>query len=107
MIRIAAAYPRQEGKFFNINYYVDTHLPMVWQKFSPFGLSKIEVDRGLERPGGGESPFFAIGYLYFDNLANFQQCYAAEGLEVVGNIPIYTDVKPMIQVGEMKDILNP
>jgi len=73
---------------------------MVWQKFSPFGLKKIEIDRGLEKPGGGESPFFAIGYLYFDTLANFQKCYVTMGPGVVGNIPTYSDVTPMIQVGE-------
>ena len=101
MIRIAAAYPRQKGKRFDIEYYISIHLPMVWKVFSPFGLKKIEVDRGVEKPGGGTSPFFAIGYLYFDTLNNFQECYAAKGSEVVGNIPVYTDVIPMIQVGEV------
>src|ERR1700733_14604403 len=101
MIRIAAAYPREPGKKFDLDYYINTHLPMVWQKFAPFGLKKIEVDRGVEKPGGGGSPFFAIGYLYFDFLADFQKCYAAVGAEVVGNIPVYTDVVPMIQVGEI------
>jgi uncharacterized protein (TIGR02118 family) len=104
MIRIAAAYPREEGKKFDMHYYIHQHLPMVWQKFSPYGLKKIEVDQGLERPGGGASPFFAIGYLYFDTLAHFQECYAAVGAEVVGNIPVYTDVKPLIQVGEITGI---
>ena len=103
MIRIAAAYPRQAGKKFNLDYYIHTHLPMVWQQFSPFGLRKIEVDRGIEKPGAGESPFFAIGYLYFDNLSDFQKCYAAVGATVIANIPIYTDVTPMIQVGEVLD----
>jgi uncharacterized protein (TIGR02118 family) len=101
MIRIAAAYPRQEGKKFDMDYYIHTHLPMVQKKFAPFGLKKIEVDKGVEKPGGGASPFFAIGYLYFDTLADFQECYASVGPEVVGNIHIYTDVIPMIQVGEV------
>jgi len=104
MIRIAAAYPRQAGKNFDMEYYLHTHLPMVWQKFSPYGLKKIEVDRGVEKPGGGSSPFFAIGYLYFDSLADFQECYAKAGQDVVGNIHIYTDTVPMIQVGQMEKI---
>ena len=104
MIRIAAAYVRQPGKKFDMDYYVHTHLPMVREKFGPFGLRKIEVDRGVESPGGGESPFFAIGYLYFDTLADFRKCYAAVGAEVVGNIPLYTDVKPLIQIGEVTQV---
>jgi uncharacterized protein (TIGR02118 family) len=101
MIRIAAVYPRQKGKKFDMDYYIHTHLPVVWQKFSPWGLKKIEVDHGVEKPGGGGSAFFAIGYLYFDSLADFQKCYAAAGAEVVANISVYTDVTPMIQVGEV------
>lgn len=105
MIRIAATYPRQEGKKFNMDYYIQVHLPMVREKFSPFGLKRIEVDKGVEKPGGGSSPFFAIGYLYFDSLADFQKCYAAVGSEVVGNIHLYTDVRPLIQVGEVMTVL--
>ena len=105
MIRIAAVYPRVEGKKFDIDYYIQHHLPVVRQKFTPFGLKKIEVDRGVQKPGGGVSPFFAIGYLYFDTLESFQKCYAAVGKEVVDNIPVYTDVKPMIQVGELEQLI--
>ncbi len=101
MIRIAAAYPRQTGKKFDIDYYIKTHLPMVRQKFGPFGLKKIEVDKGVESPGGGVSPFFVIGYLYFDTLANFQKGFSAVGKEIMADISIYTDVVPVIQIGEV------
>ena len=105
MIRIAATYPRQEGKRFDQDYYLRVHLPMVWQKFSPYGLKKIEVDCGVERPGGNASPFFAIGYLYFDTLDDFRKCYNAVGADVVGKIPVYTDVVPLTQVGEINEII--
>ena len=101
MIRIAAAYPRQAGKRFDLEYYINTHLPAVQEKFGPYGLQKIEVDQGIAGPGGGESPFFAIGYLYFDTLEDFQNAYAAAGADVIKDIAIYTDVVPMIQVGEV------
>ncbi|MCR4338000.1 MAG: EthD family reductase [Candidatus Omnitrophica bacterium] len=104
MIRIAAAYPRNPEKKFDMDYYIHTHLPMVYHKFRPFGLQKIEVDQGIEKPGGGSSPFFAIGYLYFDKLKNFQEAYATVGAEVVGNIPAYTNVAPIIQIGEMIEV---
>lgn len=104
MIRIAAAYPRQHGKKFDLNYYMSVHLPIVRTKFGPFGLQKIEVDHGLEKPGGGDSPFFAIGYLYFDSLDNFRKAYASTGLEVIRDISKYTDVIPMIQVAEIREV---
>ena len=104
MIRIAAAYPRQPGKKFNLDYYVNVHLPQVQKKFGPYGLRKIEVDRGIEQPGGGDSPFFAVGYLYFDTLEDFRKAYAAAGQGVISDIKIYTDVVPMIQVGEIAHV---
>ena len=103
MIRIAAAYPRQAGKKFNMDYYLHTHLPLVAKKFGPYGLTKVEVDKGIEKPGGGESPFFAIGYLYFKTLDGFHQAFAQAGTEVISTIPLYTDVEPMIQIGEITE----
>ncbi|MBF0489802.1 MAG: EthD family reductase [Candidatus Omnitrophica bacterium] len=104
MVRIAAVYPRIDGKSFNMDYYTKIHLPVVCQRFAPYGLSKIEVDKPLETPGGAQSPFFAIGYLYFPTLAHFQKAYASVGAEVIADISKYTDVKPMIQVGERVEI---
>jgi len=101
MIRIAAAYPRHAGKKFDLDYYVNTHLPFVSRKFGPYGLKKIEVDKGVGTHTGGESPFFAIGYLYFNTLEDFHKAYAAVGAEVVADHVKYTDVQPMIQVGEV------
>lgn len=101
MIRIAATYPRQKNKKFDIDYYINQHLPLVKKQFAPYGLVKIEVDCGLEKPGGGQSPFFAIGYLYFETLDGFRRGFAAVGKNVMGNIPVYTDVEPVIQIGEV------
>ncbi len=103
MIRIAAVYPFQSGKKFDLDFYLNSHLPMVRKKFGPFGLKKIEVDKGVESLNGGASPFFAIGYLYFDTLENFRQGFKAVGAEIVARIATYTDVTPMIQIGEVKE----
>jgi uncharacterized protein (TIGR02118 family) len=103
VIRIAAIYARLAGTRFDLDYYIHTHLPAVQKKFGPYGLIKFEVDQPLESPGGGQSPFFAIGYLYFPTLAHFQKAYASVGQEVIADIIKYTDVKPMIQVGEVND----
>lgn len=104
MVRIAAVYLRSEGKKFDMDYYINIHLPVVCKKFAPYGLSKIEVDKPLESPGGKPSPFFAIGYLYFPTLKHFQEAYASAGSEVIADIAKYTDVLPMIQVGEIKGV---
>lgn len=102
MVRIAAVYPRAESKRFDMEYYLKVHLPVVCLKFAPYGLSRIEVDTPLESPGGLPSPFFAVGYLYFPSLSHFQRAYQEVGAEVTADWSKYTDVKPMIQVGEVE-----
>jgi len=104
MVRIAAIYPCTGGDRFDMDYYLNIHLPVVCLKFAPYGLSKIEVDKPLESPGGSSSPFYAIGYLYFPSLQHFQQAYAAVGAEVTADWTKYTDVKPLIQVGDVKHV---
>lgn len=84
-----------------MDHYIHVHLPSVQKKFAPYGLMKIEVDQPLESHEGGQSPFFAVGYLYFPSLQHFQKAYASVGKEVVSDIIKYTDVKPKIQVGEV------
>lgn len=103
MIRITAAYPRATGKRFDMDYYVHKHLPFVLKEFGPYGLIKAEADRPLEKPGGGESPFFCVGYLYFRDLAGFQKAFKEAGAKVMAEFPKYTDVMPIIQVGEIVD----
>ena len=63
------------------------------------------MDTPLEKPGGGESPFFAVGYLYFDSLKGFQKAFNSVGSDVTGNIHRYTDVRPVIQVGEVRQVI--
>ena len=101
MIRITAVYPRQEGKRFNLDYYRSQHLPLVFKKLAPYGIIKYEVDIPIEKPGGGESPFFAVGYLYFQKIESFRKFFKEIGNDIVGDIPKYTNVTPMIQVGEI------
>lgn len=104
MFRIAAVYRRKDGSYFDFDYYVSKHLPIVREKFGPYGLMKIEVDNAVQAHDGAPSPFFAIGYLYFPTLQHFQEAYAAVGREVVSDIVKYTDVKPEIQLGETNEV---
>ena len=81
-------------------HYEHTHLPLVRHLFAPYGLVKIEVDKPLESPGGAPSPFYAVGYLYFETWEGFQQAFKEVGPTIIKSISTYTDVKPLIQVGQ-------
>lgn len=101
MIRIAILYPRENEKTFNVEYYVSTHMALVHEKLASRGLKGLQVDKGLAGVARGESPFFAISYLVFENLEDFFAAFEEVGEELLSDIPNYTDVEPLIQISEV------
>lgn len=51
---------------------------------------------------GSAAPYLAIGYLLFDSLEAFQKTIAANGAELMEDIPNYANASPVIQIGEVK-----
>jgi len=47
MYRVMVMYPNQEGATFDHEYYVQTHMNLVEEHFTPFGLIKIEAQRDI------------------------------------------------------------
>ena len=102
MIRVSALYPSEEGKKFDVKYYVKTHMPLVHEQFGELGLVRTEVDEGVSGAAPGEAPPFAcIGHLYFNSIADFHKAMEAHGKEVMGDVPNYTDIPPQIQISEI------
>lgn len=104
MTRIVILYPNANQNWFNKDYYLNKHVPLVRKCFEPFGMEKFELDLGIAGMNG-PAPYFAIGYLYFGSIDKFQQGMTAEGAKLMADIPNYTrDV--VVQIGETADIGN-
>ena len=57
MIRLSVMYPREPGKRFDLDYYINHHIAMVHRKLDPLGvLIKTEVDKGMSTEQVGDSP---------------------------------------------------
>ena len=56
MIRVAVLYPNSEGSTFDVEYYKQTHMQLVWQKLGHLGLLRCEVDAGVESGDGHRPP---------------------------------------------------
>ena len=69
MVRISVLYATSEGKKFDHDYYVKTHMKLVRDRLNSFGLVRTEVDKGLAGGAPGASaPYVAIGHVYFLSL---------------------------------------
>src|SRR5947209_17737698 len=102
MIKVSILYPNKEGSRFDLDYYLDQHMPMTIEKLSG-GLRGVTVEHGLT--GGSleaPPPYIAMCHLLFDSVDAFQSAFAPHAEALQGDIPNYTDVTPVIQISEIK-----
>src|SRR5215470_1138718 len=102
MIKVSVLYPQRSDTKFNMNYYVDHHMPMVRQLLGS-ALKGMLVEQGIcgEKPGS-PAPFIATGHLLFESLEVYETSFAPHAEEITADIPKYTNSEPLIQIGEVK-----
>ena len=101
MIKVTIMYPNEEGKTFDMDYYKNSHMPMLAELFGS-AMKQYKIDNGI----GGRTPeepipFLAIGYLYFDKLSDYEQAFGPNADQILGDIPNYTNIRPIVQVSEV------
>lgn len=90
------AYPAGEGKRFDRDYYVATHLPLVEQSWGPFGLTAAQGF--FPRAGGG--PHEAVAVLSFADDAAIGAALASDATPgVLADLANFTDIEPVLQRG--------
>src|ERR1700758_5674327 len=93
MVRVTVLCPTESAKRFDHDYYARKHMPMVMEQLKGSGMLRYEVDKGLAGGGpGAPAPFVAACHLYFNSAAEFQKGIGANGKEIMGDIPNYTDI---------------
>ena len=101
MISLTALYPKTADSRFDMDYYVNTHTPLVRERLTPVGLVSIDLEAGLAGGTPDSPPAYAmIGRLNFANLDELQNALAAHGPELMGDIPNFTNVQPLMQISQ-------
>ena len=99
MIRVNVMYPKQDDGNFDYDYYLNTHMPMVGERWAD-GLRGMEIYRGLSGAGGAAESYVTVANLKFDSVEAFQQALEAHAQEIMGDIPNFTNINPVIQIEE-------
>lgn len=101
MIKVTILYPNGDGKKFDLDYYSNTHMPMIASLLGD-ALKLYEIDKGLAgRTPDDPIPYLAIGYLYFDNLSAYQNSFRPHAEKIRGDVPNYTNIQPIVQISEV------
>jgi uncharacterized protein (TIGR02118 family) len=102
MIHVAVQYPRTEGAKFDMDYYTSKHMPMVQERCGD-ALKAMTVVEGMSGGMSGQpSANVAVGTLTFDSLEAFQSAMGPHMGEIMGDIPNYTDITPVLEISEVK-----
>ena len=101
LTKITILYPNGDGKTFDMDYYSQKHMPMLESLFGD-ALKAMHIDKGVSgRTPEDSIPYLAIGYLYFDDLATYQKLFGPNAEKIIGDIPNYTNIQPLIQISEV------
>ncbi len=102
MIKVTVLYPNEEGKKFDFDYYLNTHLPMVQGLLEPMGLVKGEAEKGVSSADPSKpAPFVLVGHLFFETTEEVHAAFTAHAGQIMGDIKNYTDISPTFQISEV------
>lgn len=102
MVKVSVLYPNEDGKKFDMDYYLESHIPLV-RKLLGAACTNVAVDQGIAGgTPGSKAPYAAIGHLFFDTIEDFMSSFGPNANAITSDIPNYTDTTPLVQVNEIK-----
>ena len=103
MIRVVVFYPSKPDAKFDYTYYTEKHVPLFKKRMEPFGLVRVEIDKGIAgMVPGAPPPYVTMALCVFKSLADLQRGFANDNVqEILADIPNFTNVQPQLQISEI------
>src|SRR5438105_1381914 len=101
MIKVTVMYPNTPGCRFDHTYYRERHMPLLKNRMGD-KCKSYTIDKGLAGvPPGAPAPYVAMCHVFCDSVDAFQTGFGPHAKEIMGDIPNYTDIPPVIQISEV------
>lgn len=101
MIKVSVFYPSTKNCKFDIDYYCNSHMPMVKDRLGD-ACKGLAVDQGVSGGEPGSRPtYVAAGHLFFESMEAFQTAFGPHAKEILADIPNYTNVEPVIEISNI------
>lgn len=100
MIRVSVIYPRSENAKFDLDYYLEKHVPLVKEAYNPYGLLEAQVDQGVSLSSKHPSDNILVCYLLFKDLDSVKQAFKNAGATVMKDVANFTDIEPQVTFGQ-------
>jgi uncharacterized protein (TIGR02118 family) len=104
MIKVSILYPSKPGNRFDVDYYIQVHMPMAVRLLGS-AVHAVSVEIGASGAMPGQSPPFAaiVGFTC-ESAQAFIAAFLPVADQLQGDIPKYTDIEPVIQYSEIREI---
>jgi uncharacterized protein (TIGR02118 family) len=102
MVRVSIFYPSRPGSHFDVDYYLNTHMPLAIGALGPV-VKAVSVDIG--RLGGMPDqlpPFTAICSFTCETVEAFTSAFLPHADLLQGDIANFTDIAPVVQVSDIR-----
>ncbi len=102
MISVTVLYKNSASIKFNMNYYLDTHIPLL-SRLLGATLKGVLVQQGSGGGAPGTPPEYAvITVLRFDSMESFQKAFLPHAPVITADIANFTNVEPTIQFSDVR-----
>jgi uncharacterized protein (TIGR02118 family) len=102
MVKVSIFYPSKPGAHFDVDYYLNTHMPLALGLLGA-AIKAVSVEIGVL---GGKPdqlpPFTAICGFTCETVQAFTDAFLPNADVLQSDIPNYTDIAPVIQVSEIR-----
>lgn len=100
MIKLSVMYPQQQGKRFNVEYYLKDHRAAIERTWAGL-LKDAYFVRGISGGAADAPPTYHImAQLSFASMDDLKKALERGG-ELFADIPNFTDIKPTVQISEV------
>ena len=97
---VAVLYPPDAD--IKMDYYLNTHMPMVQEKWGPGGLQGYTVAQFVSLGDGSPAPYSLCTNLNFESIEAFQAVAAGPHIaEIMGDIKNFTEKVPILIIGNV------
>ena len=103
MVTVSILYPRKNGSRFDMEYYLNRHMPLSIDLLSAHpGFNGVWVERGVAgATPGAEAPYVVLCHFRFDAVESFLAAFTPHRATLQGDIATYTDIEPVIQFSDV------
>ena len=104
MVKVSVLYPSKPGNRFDVDYYLSVHMPMSARLLGA-AVKAISIEIGIGGGAPGEpAPYAAIVGFTCESVEAFMGAFVPVMGQLQGDIPNYTDIAPVIQISEIREI---